>query len=387
MKERWSLYLHIPFCQTRCNYCDFVTSSKHGDLIAPYIDALCAEITITADRLIVREPVHSVYFGGGTPSLLTAAQAAKILATIRSAFELTDDAEITLETNPGDLTAERAVVLREMGVNRLSIGMQSGHDDELRLMGRRHTLADTVCAVKTARDAGFENLSLDLIFGYPNQSAAAWCESLELACALRPDHLSLYAMSIESRTPLARTIRSGKLAELSDDLLADRYDFAVDFLEQRGWNRYEISNWSQDPEFESRHNKQYWKLDPYLGFGAAAHGFIAHTRTRNVLNTAAYLRRINRAGQSRSAFPVAAEIQRQSQEDEMRDTMIFGLRLLREGVDLNRFADRFGVRAEAVFADFIREHAAANRIIVADGRARLNPRCAFVSNQIFVDLI
>ena len=176
MKERWSLYLHVPFCRTRCNYCDFVTSSKHGDLIVSYIDALCAEITITADRLIVREPVHSVYFGGGTPSLLPAAQAAKILATIRSAFELTDDAEITLETNPGDLTAERAAVLREMGVNRLSIGMQSGHDDELRLMGRRHTLADTIRAVKIARGAGFENLSLDLIFGYPTKKRARWRE-------------------------------------------------------------------------------------------------------------------------------------------------------------------------------------------------------------------
>lgn len=387
MKERWSLYLHVPFCQTRCNYCDFVTSAKHAGLIAPYVDALCAEIAITSGRLIEREAVHSVYFGGGTPSLLTAAQTAKILGSIRMGFELADDAEITLEANPGDLTAERAGALREMGINRLSIGMQSGHDDELRLMGRRHTLADTIRAVKIARGAGFENLSLDLIFGYPTQSEARWRESLELACALGPDHLSLYALSIEAGTPLAGAIRGGKLAQLDDDLLADRYDFAVDFLERRGWTRYEISNWSRSPEFESRHNKQYWKLDPYLGFGAAAHGFIAHSRTRNVLNTAAYLRRIDRAGQSRSAFPAAAEIRRQSREDEMRDAMIFGLRLLREGVDLNRFADRFSVRAETVFAEFIGKHSAADRIIVADGRIRLNPRCAFVSNQIFVDLI
>lgn len=259
-------------------------------------------------------------------------------------------------------------------------------------MGRRHHFADTVHAVEIARSAGFTNLSFDLIFGYPGQSMDDWQRSLQAALNLEPDHLSLYALSIEEETPLGRAIANGKMSEIEDDELADRYDAAVDFLAKNGWNRYEISNWSQSVEKESRHNRQYWRLGEYLGFGAGAHGFIQGIRTRNTSDLDDYLTRLRvPASGEMVRFPAAAEITPQTRDEQMRDEMIFGLRLLREGVDLNRFAQRYGTDAETVFRSFIEKHAAAGRLhmIRSDSERRLilDPRFAFVSNSILVDLI
>lgn len=290
------------------------------------------------------------------------------------------------------MTDNKYRALRQIGVDRLSLGMQSAHDSELRRMGRRHCFADTVRSVEIARSVGFTNLSLDLIFGYPGQSMNDWLCSLQSALNLEPTHLSLYALSIEDETPLGRSIANGEMTVIDDDELADRYDVAVDFLAQNGWNRYEISNWSQSVETESRHNRQYWRLGEYLGFGAGAHGFVQEVRTQNTCNLEEYIMRMNSATESnRIRFPAAIETTPQTKDEQMRDEMIFGLRLLREGVDLNRFAQRYGIDAEAIFAPFIEKHTAAGRLkIIRNGSARnlvLNPRFAFVSNSILVDLI
>lgn len=389
MKEPWSLYVHIPFCKTRCSYCDFVTSAEAGDRIPRYLRALEREIEFTARSLVPRDPVHSVYFGGGTPSILTQDQIESVLNTIRANFRLSGSPEITLEANPGDLGADQAERLNEIGVNRLSLGVQSGHDGELRRMGRRHTVADTVQAVSAARAAGFKNISFDLIFGYPGQSQKDWRESLEFALSLAPDHLSLYALSIEDGTALERAVAAGNAVALSGDELADRYEFALDFLRDAGWNHYEISNWSRTAESESRHNKQYWRQGPYLGFGVAAHGYAYHSRSANIADLDAYLNAVNGCdARFFPPFPAAAETSMQPSQEEMRDEMIFGLRMLHEGVDLARFEKRHGIKAESHFHSFIEKHSAGGRVTLsADRKLRLNPRYAFISNQIFIDLV
>lgn len=392
MNEPLSLYLHIPFCKTRCAYCDFVTAAGRLSQISSYVDALCREIELAAKYLHSGNSVGTIYFGGGTPSLLSETQVETILSTIQLNYRVQSDAEITLETNPGDMTDNKYRALRQIGVDRLSLGMQSAHDSELRRMGRRHCFADTVRAVEIARSVGFTNLSLDLIFGYPGQSMNDWLCSLQSALNLEPTHLSLYALSIEDETPLGRSIANGEITKIDDDELADRYDVAVDFLAQNGWNRYEISNWSQSVETESRHNRQYWRLGEYLGFGAGAHGFVQEVRTQNTSDLEDYVMRMNSATESnRIRFPAAIETTPQTKDEQMRDEMIFGLRLLREGVDLNRFAQRYGVDAEAIFAPFIEKHTAAGRLkIIRNGSARtlvLDPRFAFISNSILVDLI
>lgn len=392
MSEPLSLYLHIPFCQTRCAYCDFVTAAGRLDRMKDYVSSLCHEIERIARQVPNPKPVGTIYFGGGTPSLLSQAQVSSLLTAIRTNFEVIPDAEITLEANPGDLTNDKYRAFRQMGVNRLSIGMQSAHDDELQRMRRRHRFADTVQAVSIARSAGFTNISLDLIFGYPGQSMDDWRYTIQAALNLEPDHLSLYALSIEEGTPLGRAIAKGMMTEIADDDLADRYDVAVDLLAQNGWTRYEISNWSQSIDKESRHNRQYWRMGEYLGFGVGAHGFFQGIRTQNTRDLDDYARRAaDSAHNTSAAFPAAVEIMPQTKDEQMRDEMIFGLRLLREGVDLNRFAKRYGVDAESVFQLFIEKHTSAGRLhLIRNGSERrllLDPRFAFVSNAILVDLI
>ena len=208
-------------------------------------------------------------------------------------------------------------------------------------MGRRHTVADSVQAVKAARDAGFNNISFDLIFGYPGQSQQDWQQTLEFALSLAPDHLSLYALSIEDGTALERAVAAGTVIVQTDDALADRYDFALAFLRGHGWNHYEISNWSRTVESESRHNKQYWRQGPYLGFGVGAHGYAYHSRCANIADIDAYIRAMESCGdRAFPPFPVATETSMQPSQEEMRDEMIFGLRMIREGVDLARFEKR-----------------------------------------------
>lgn len=391
MKDFLSLYVHIPFCTSRCGYCDFVTAAGRNDRIPAYIDALCREIERISRGLSPREPVHSIYFGGGSPSLLQPEQLAKILETICAGFSLTDDVEITVEANPGDCTEERLRAFYLLGVNRLSLGMQSSDAEELARMDRRHNHADTVRAVANARLAGFTNISLDLIIGYPLQSDDVWRQTLDDALALRPTHLSIYAISVEPNRPLDQKIRAGIWPEPDDDEIADRYDFAVTYLAERGFYRYEISNWSDDPSHESRHNKQYWLLDPYLGFGAGAYGYYANTRYHNEEDLDAYLERLPLAELGKLKlvpFPASVENLGQCGEEQMKDELIFGLRLLRDGVDFRKFCARHGLNAEHHFNHKLKPLTDDGKLRLGeDRRLRMNPDFAFISNGILVEFI
>lgn len=355
-----SLYLHIPFCRHRCAYCDFNTYAGQNDRIPAYVEALRREIAWMgesgAQALNSAQPmrVHTIYFGGGTPTLLAPRQVEAILSACRESFAVDAQAEISMEANPGTVTSESLRALRSLGVNRLSYGMQSAHPDDLRLLQRQHDTGDVIEAVNWARQAGFDSLSLDLIFGLPFQSLERWQATLETAIGLQTEHLSLYSLTIEPGTPFHAWLQRGLMPLPDDDLAADMYDYASERLEQAGFQQYEISNWARVLNGELAaclHNLQYWRNQPYLGLGAGAHGYHSGQRLVNAAAIPDYIERCQKLPVE--VFPIGpATIQALPIDrwTEVQETMMVGLRLTQEGVAAAEFQRRFGVGLEELFA-------------------------------------
>jgi oxygen-independent coproporphyrinogen-3 oxidase len=281
-----SIYNHIPFCQKKCAYCDFNSCAGQGVLIPDYISALKREISLFAASIDQPLAIQTVYIGGGTPSILSIDQIGSILDVIRQKYRWMPDTEITLEANPGTVSLPKLRGYYQMGVNRLSYGMQSANPEELATLGRLHSIWDTYDAVYWARQAGFTNINLDLIYGLPGQSMPRWENSIKAALGLRPEHISLYQLTIEDGTPFDRMARRGLFVPGNDDEAADMLEFAADNLTAAGYRQYEIANWALETnpgrEYLCQHNLQYWHNLPYLGFGAGAHSYYAGYRTSNV---------------------------------------------------------------------------------------------------------
>ncbi len=352
-----SIYIHIPFCHRRCPYCDFNTYAGRTALIPAYVEALCREIASVGKKQPAPAAIQTVYFGGGTPSLLPPSQTQRILDTLCQHYTLAEDAEITLEANPGSVNRTSLSALRNAGINRLSLGMQSAHADELKWLGRIHTWQETRESVRWARETGFSNLNLDLLYGLPGQSLDRWQATLRQAIALAPEHLSLYALTIEAHTPLGRDLARGQITTPDADLVATMYEWASEYLTTHGYTQYEISNWAR-PGFACRHNLTYWRNQPYLGVGAGAHGYAGGYRYANVRRLPAYLRRMASADRDSLPFPfTAATAQHQTitRHTEMEETMILGLRLTGEGVAVDTFQQRFGLTMTDVFGPEIEE--------------------------------
>ena len=348
-----------------------------------YVNALCSEIT--RQKPFAGTPVHSVYFGGGTPSRLPADDAGQIMEAVRKTFMLTDDAEITFEMNPCDVTPGYAADLAGLGINRISLGMQSAIPEELKRMGRRHTPDQTAEAVSILRHAGMGNISLDLIYGYPGQSLESWEKSVSAALGLGVQHISLYALSVEEGSALRKQLEMGKVSLPDEDLTVSMYELAARNLAEHGFCHYEISNWAVDEAHESRHNKQYWFVRPYYGFGAGAHGWISGQRIRNVSGIEEYIRLVN---SSDSRFPASAEVIPQDRHVEMQDVMMLGLRMLREGITEERFRERFGEEMRKVFHRELR-HLERKGLVRWEpaGRLLLSPDKVMVANQAFIEFV
>lgn len=356
----FSLYLHVPFCIRRCTYCDFFSSVGLEELIPGFTDAICTEIKLVGASAGEKIPVHSIYFGGGTPSLLSIPSVKRILNAIECAFQVMADVEITLEGNPGTMTAVYLADLKNLGINRLSLGMQSAQPDELRLLGRIHEPNDVPRMVDWARKAGFKNLSLDLIYGIPGQGIESWKSTLKLALGLNPEHLSLYSLTLEAGTLINRWAERGLIDVPDDDIAAEMYELAESILAENGFTQYEISNWAQHDKdglfLFSRHNMQYWLNQPYLGFGPAAHGCAGGKRLANVADLSGYIQRCN-VGKTIGfpAGPAVEEIIPVDTFTEMQETMLLGLRLTRQGVSRQDFTHRYGIDPEKPFGREIRE--------------------------------
>ena len=367
-------YLHVPFCRTKCLYCDFNTCAGKERLVGEYVAALVDEVAIrAADAQGL--PLRSVFFGGGTPSLLAVAQVRRLLSTLQRTCGLMPDAEVTLEANPGTFGPAFLDGIRGAGVTRLSLGVQSLDDDTLRRLARTHDAARAVADVRLARAAGFRSVNLDLIYGLPWQTTTAWLEHLRRALATGADHISLYALMVEEGTPLARLVVRGRWQVPDSDAVADMYEAALPVLERAGFVHYEVSNWARRGH-ESRHNLVYWRNEAYLGCGAGAHAYVQGRRTWNVKLIEAYIQRIA-TGQS----PVAGG-ELLTPEEQVGETAMLALRLRQEGLDFDRFRRRFGIDPQVRWGVQLAGLSALGMLHVDEQRARLTDAALLVSNEI-----
>ena len=378
-QEEISVYIHIPFCVKKCAYCDFASFAGRLSQRESYVEAVCREIRAQA-AFFGRRRVRTVFFGGGTPTLLPGEALARLLKTLRACFDLAPGAEITMEGNPGTLTPESLAMYRAAGVNRLSLGVQSLDDGLLASIGRIHTAAQAEQAVRMAREAGFDNLSLDLMVGLPGQTAEQWRSTLARALALGPEHVSCYALIVEEGTPLAAQVAAGTCAPLPDeDALFEMDEITAALTRQAGLARYEVSNYA-GPGRECRHNLAYWECLPYLGLGLSAHSDMDARRFANPDGWADYA--------AVAASPGAARAQEgeNTRGERMFERMMMGLRMTR-GVDAARFARDFGCAPEDVWPQTLADMARAGLMTRAGERLALTARGMDVMNAVLVRLL
>jgi oxygen-independent coproporphyrinogen-3 oxidase len=405
------VYLHIPFCKSRCSYCDFATDVyRSNDAVERYVDALCREINESSgnpvatapgsdktppaiqqleaatqtttpsakrghpsfERRGALEPIDTIYFGGGTPSLLTPKQLEKILDAVLEKFDIRDDLELTMEMNPATVTLETLKDYKSLGVNRASFGVQTFNDADLKRLARGHNAEDARQTFRLLRQAGFENVSFDLIIGLPGQTLADWEKNLDEALSMQPEHLSLYLLEVHQGTPLAEQIRSERQPMPDEELAAEMYELMLDKTSASGFAQYEISNFSR-PGFESRHNTKYWRLDPVYGFGVSAHSFDGYQRYSNERDTAAYVRRVEEFG--------GAEIARE-RIDLASEFVFLGLRMT-DGIDLEHYNGRFGTDLREKYRTELNDLVDSGLIAFSFDHLRLTSKGMLYSNEVF----
>ncbi len=390
------LYLHIPFCHRRCSYCDFNTYANMEHRIEAYVDALCHELAMLRDHLPPL-PVSpkaaalrpTIFFGGGTPSMLSAAQIERILQAADTIIPL-NTAEISLEANPGTVLGRDYLRdVRSLGVNRLSMGVQSLHDPTLRMLGRIHTAAEARASFEDARTVGFDSINLDFIFGLPGQDLAQWRATLNEIIAWDVDHIALYSLILEENTPLYAQVTAGRLRVPDDDLTGAMYELAIEMLAKAGYRHYEISNWVRPvgtdrpdapPALACQHNLAYWLNSDYLAAGAGAHGHVFPQRYANLRSIDSYIAAVQ-AGRR----PIAETIQLTT-DDLAAETMFMGLRL-DIGVGFAHFAARVGRSLCEMYGSTLDQLSAQGLIECDEQRVRLTPRGRMLGNQVFAHFV
>lgn len=375
MTDRLGVYIHIPFCRSKCHYCDFCSRSGQSDeVMRLYTDALCNEIRSFRTAMGQRCTADTVYFGGGTPTLLPADCFESIIECLHECFCIVSDAEITVEANPKTADREKLSALRGFGVSRLSVGMQSVHDSELKALGRIHSFADFLGFYSDARSVGFDNISVDLMYGIPEQTAESFEESLRTVCALSPEHISSYCLKIEQGTRFYK--RRDELSLPDEDTVADMYLKMTDILRGVGYGKYEISNFAL-PDRYSRHNLKYWVYDDYIGFGSAAHSFVSGARFCNSRDIEKYI--------SSGGMGVHEEYEEISRREAENEFVMLGMRLA-DGVDIEKyqrlfgkdFFDDFGVGLKKFSPEFV---------TVEGGRCAFTDKGMLVSNTILSEIL
>jgi oxygen-independent coproporphyrinogen III oxidase len=374
------IYIHVPFCIARCNYCAFVTNLYRPDLAERYVDAVRKEIRLWVNRpgsAVISDDaeVDTIYFGGGTPSLLAPPRIADIIEAVRSSFRVIEAPEITMEINPA--TADRSAICEFAlaGVNRASLGVQSLDDIELAAMGRLHKANQAITTYQDLRYAGFENISIDLIAGFPGQSRKSLRASLDKVAELQPEHLSIYLLELKSGTKLASMIRDGQMPPLDEDLSADLYEDICLFAEKAGYQQYEISNFARNGRF-ALHNLKYWQDQRYIGFGPGAHGMTGRARYANLDDLEDYDQAI---GEGRLPFQSLTEM---TPMTRFKDALIMGLRLVK-GIDLDLLGKRYQVDAGAFVMETIGDLQPADLFVLERDNLVLTPRGRLLSNVVF----
>jgi oxygen-independent coproporphyrinogen III oxidase len=371
------VYIHIPFCKSRCSYCDFATDIyRDAAWVERYVDAVRREIDRWTPLACGAQNADTIYFGGGTPSLLTPGLVEKILEAIYLRFEISNLREVTMEMNPATVTPQTLAAYRRLGVNRASFGVQTFNDHALKLLARGHDADDARRTFRMLRDAGIDNISFDLIAGLPGQTLDDWNRNLDEAVAMQPEHLSLYLLEIHEGTPLADQIRSGRQPQPDDETAAAMYEMMIDRLAAAGYEQYEISNFAK-PGSESRHNSKYWRLDPVFGFGVSAHSFDGHQRYANERDTAKYVDMIESAG--------SAEVMREDIE-HASEFVFLGLRM-EAGVSLARYEQRFGEHLTGKYNGQLDALSDAGLIEIGNDSLRLTRKGKLFSNEVFAAFV
>lgn len=365
------IYIHIPFCKSRCSYCDFATDVyRNNEAVERYVNALCEEILNS--KFKIQNAIETIYFGGGTPSLLTTKQLEKILDALYKKFSIDEKIEFTLEMNPATVNLKKLKDFRSLGVNRASFGVQTFNDRALKLLARGHDANDARRTFELLRASGFENISFDLIAGLPNQTLADWEQNLTEALRLQPEHLSLYLLEIHEGTPLAAQIRSKRQPQPDEDLAAAMYEMMLEKTACAGFEQYEISNFARRG-LESRHNSKYWLMEPVFAFGVSAHSFDGKTRWANERDTNRYVQSVEK---NESAIVYSEEI------DLASEYVFLGLRMMC-GVDLNEVEKRFGVNLSLKHAEDLERLKSLGLIEIIENRLCLTPKGTLFSNEVF----
>lgn len=374
------LYIHVPFCLKKCNYCDFVSYPYDAGSAASYVCALKKEMALYVAKLPPEhKTLRSIYIGGGTPTVLPAHLMTEILAAVRANFTWPGDIEVTVEANPGTVDESKLCALRGAGVNRLSLGAQAVQERLLSLLGRRHGWRQVDGAVMTARRAGIDNISIDLIYGIPGQIMKDWQETLEHAAALGVEHISAYNLKIEPDTPLCRDVTAGYTVPCDEDLEVEMLYYTIDRLSEHGYRHYEISNYAR-PGREAGHNLTYWQNEEYLGLGPAAHSYIDGVRFANTPDLHRY-----QAMLAQGRTPVSEE-EVLTPRERLAEAIFLGLRLT-DGVDLRQFAGKYGEDPEVSFRESLDKLLRLGLIHVSDHRLRLARKGLPLANEVFAEFV
>ena len=379
------VYVHIPFCAHICPYCDFNTYAGLSQLIPQYVAAVEQELALQSADFAAR-PATSLFLGGGTPSQLSGAQVARLVSAARAAFTFEQNAEITIETNPNDLSEAYCASLLDAGVNRLSIGAQTLDRRGLRTLGRQHETSDIMQSMTDAYRAGFRNISLDFMYGWPGQTLDRWRSDLAQILSgaeggITPQHLSLYSLIVEPGTPMADAVTRGILAPVDDDTVADFAEIGHDMLSEAGWLHYEIANWAARPSFISRHNAIYWRNGDYAGIGAGAHGHRDGQRTMNQPSPQRYIAALAGAGSART------NVEHIDEQTAIGETMMLGLRLLAAGVNREAFVRRHGIDLDDLFAEPIARMQAQGLLVDDENAIRLTERGGMLANAVAAEFL
>ena len=370
------LYVHVPFCSAICNYCNFNRGLFDADLKRRYLSALLSEVSGQRQQSSIRDSADTIYFGGGTPSLLEPEEVAEIILACEAAFDVAPDREVTLEANPETVTTERLEGYRRAGVNRLSFGVQSFRDDELRRLSRLHGADRARAALRDAQAAGFDNVSLDLMMWLPGQSVSAWLESVDEAASLRPEHLSLYLLEVYPNAPLRDEMARARWSQAPDEDAATMYVTAMERLEAAGYDQYEISNVAR-PGRRSRHNLKYWTDGEWLGFGCGAHSTRRGVRWKNVSATEEYLNRVA------SGLPLQVDVHRLTEAERVGDALFMGLRLS-DGIDERAIERHYGIDVWQRYGSDLQPYVEDGLLMRQDRRMWLTRRGMLLAHQVMM---
>jgi oxygen-independent coproporphyrinogen-3 oxidase len=369
------IYLHIPFCKTRCVYCDFY-SITNEELINSFVDAICIELKNRKTE--INEPAKTIYFGGGTPTRLNKQHFEKIFNSLDDHYNVETDAEITIEANPDDLSEKYINDLSSLPFNRISIGIQSFNDNELKFLSRRHSAKQAADAVNNCQKAEFKDISIDLMYGLPGQTMQIWKDNLKQACSLDIQHISAYHLIYEEKTRLYTLLRAGKVSPVNEDLSNEMFQTLIDTLTENHFIHYEISNFAKDG-FYSRHNSSYWSGDPYIGVGPAAHSFDGDNRTWNIASLSKYISAVNTGNMVR-------ETEHLSLEQKYNEAILTGLRTM-WGVDLNGLKTKFGNNLYQYCVNNAQKFIEENLLKIEDGNLKLTQKGIFISDGIMSELM